>query len=459
MSLVFQLKLTQTGQTAVWNANNTGTSLNLTHIQFGSGNRAPSGTETALLIPQQAVAIAAGFSVSSTQIRMSGIFSGNQNYVVREVGLWAGDPAVGGSKLVGYWSQAAGDLAMKSPGVDFIFSHDMTLDAAVPAGSLTILADNAQSAMLAMITAHEAAANPHNQYATKAGVQVQTYTAFTTAGAAPTFTLTASPVIAAYAAGQRFRVKFGAAGNGADTLNVNALGAKSLKQYDRTGAKVAAVITANQLADVEYDGVDFVILDPLPSAGGQQIFTANGTFTVPAGVSRVFVSLCGGGGGGSGGVLVSSSDLYAGGGGGGGQCYLRSSISVVPGQVIAVTVGSGGAGGSGRGNGVAGGVSSFGALLAASGGGGGVYSTVGGNGGAAGGAGGQKGGEGTALNGATHQVVGGYGGGTLLGIGGTPSYSGNDAGAGYGAGGAGGPSRGALSAGGAGAPGVCIVEW
>lgn len=268
MSVALQFKLTQTGQAAVWNANNTGTSLNLTHIQFGSGNRAPSGTETALLTPQQAVAIAAGFSVSTTQIRMSAIFSGNQNYVVREVGLWAGDPAVGGSKLVGYWSQAAGDLAMKSPGVDFIFSHDMTLDAAVPAGSLTILADNAQSAMLAMITAHEAAANPHNQYATKAAVQAQTYTAFTTAGAAPTFTLAANPAISAYAAGQRFRVKFGVAGNGADTLNVNALGAKSLKQYDATGAKVAAVIAANQLVDVEYDGVDFILLDPLPSATG-----------------------------------------------------------------------------------------------------------------------------------------------------------------------------------------------
>ena len=74
MSVALQFKLTQTGQAAVWNANNTGTSLNLTHIQFGSGNRAPSGTETALLTPQQAVAIAAGFSVSATQIRMSAIF-------------------------------------------------------------------------------------------------------------------------------------------------------------------------------------------------------------------------------------------------------------------------------------------------------------------------------------------------------------------------------------------------
>lgn len=95
-------------------------------------------------------------------------------------------------------------------------------------------------------------------------IQGQTYTAFTTAGAAPNFTLTPSPAIAAYAAGQRFRVKFHAAGTGSDVLNVSALGNKSLKQYDSTGAKVAAVIAASQLADVEYDGVDMIIMDPLP---------------------------------------------------------------------------------------------------------------------------------------------------------------------------------------------------
>jgi hypothetical protein len=97
-------------------------------------------------------------------------------------------------------------------------------------------------------------------------IQGQTYTAFTTAGAAPNFTLTPSPAITAYTAGQRFRVKFHAVGAGADQLNVSALGNKALKQYDSTGAKVAAIVAANQLVDVEYDGVDMVMLDPLPPA-------------------------------------------------------------------------------------------------------------------------------------------------------------------------------------------------
>lgn len=98
-------------------------------------------------------------------------------------------------------------------------------------------------------------------------LQAQSYTGFTTSGTAPAFTLTPSPAIAAYAANQRFRVAFHAAGTtGSNTLNVSGLGVKSLKQYDSTGAKVAGVVAAG-LFDVEYDGTDFVILDPLPSPG------------------------------------------------------------------------------------------------------------------------------------------------------------------------------------------------
>ncbi|MCE1184471.1 MAG: tail fiber protein [Rhodocyclales bacterium] len=389
MSIALQFKLTLAGQSAVWNASNTGTALNLTHVQFGSGNRTPSGSETALLVPQQTAAIAAGFSVSGSQIRMSAIFSGSQSYVVREVGLWAGDPVVAGAKLIAYWSQASGDLANKSPGVDFIFSHDMVMDAAVPAGSLTILADNAQSAMLSMIAAHEAKLDPHPQYTTDAEVialiearvgdyvastnvgnayavvldpvataytaktafafkasaantgattlnagggvkalvredgspmvagdilsgavvtvvfdtatdafrvtemvasqiasasQRQAYTAFATSGAAPTFIGTAAPAITSYSVGQRFRVSFHAGATGASTMNLNGLGARLLKQYDYTGAKVSAVIAAGQLVDVEYDGTDFVLLDPLPGfsvqPGEVQFFAMS---TPPAG--------------------------------------------------------------------------------------------------------------------------------------------------------------------------------
>lgn len=114
-----------------------------------------------------------------------------------------------------------------------------------------------------------------------AALQAQTHTAFNTGGATPAFTLTPVPAVEAYAAKQRFQVTFGAAGGAAPTLNVSELGARNLKQYSPSGAKVAAVITANFTADVVYDGTDFIVLDPLaidamPVAGGAYRPTLNG---------------------------------------------------------------------------------------------------------------------------------------------------------------------------------------
>lgn len=125
--------------------------------------------------------------------------------------------------------------------------------------------------------------------ATKSGLQTQESTAFTTTGATGAFVLTPNPAITAYAAGQRFHAKFHAVGNGADTINVSGQGAKSLKQYDSTGAKVAPVIVASLLADIEYDGVDFVIIDHLPPSNMVSLKNRliNGSFVVN---QRAYVS-------------------------------------------------------------------------------------------------------------------------------------------------------------------------
>jgi hypothetical protein len=70
-------------------------------------------------------------------------------------------------------------------------------------------------------------------------------------------------------------------------------------------------------------------------------YTANGTFTVPTGVTAVEVVAVGGGGGGGGG-----NDAAAGGGGGGGQ-VVRRNVNVTPGTTYNIQVGAGGHGGQG----------------------------------------------------------------------------------------------------------------
>jgi hypothetical protein len=98
--------------------------------------------------------------------------------------------------------------------------------------------------------------------ATKTAFQVQTFTAFTTGGSSGSYTLTPVPAVATLIAGHRFRVKFHATGGLTNNLNVSGLGNIAVKQY--SGAyKVAAEIIINRLHDVEYDGTDFVILNPV----------------------------------------------------------------------------------------------------------------------------------------------------------------------------------------------------
>lgn len=177
-----------------------------------------------------------------------------------------------------------------------------------------------------------------------------------------------------------------------------------------------------------------------------QVFTASGTYTRTAGVTKAIVELVGGGGG-------SDTDT-AGCGGGGGGGYAKKYIT--PGTTETVTIGAGGSAGDiGNGGGAAagaGGTTSFGSHCSATGG------SAGSRGGGAGGAGGagssgdinisgQKGGNSDA-------TWSGAGGSTMLGPGGANILAGAGvAGANYGGGASGGQS----SSGAAGASGIIIV--
>lgn len=103
--------------------------------------------------------------------------------------------------------------------------------------------------------------------------------------------------------------------------------------------------------------------------GRGAIYTANGTFTVPLGISQVKVTVVGGGGG-----FVISPNLRFGSNGGDGGVAIKYVTGLVAGQNITITVGTKGASiNSFVGAASSGTPSSFGSFAIASGGGGGYY--------------------------------------------------------------------------------------
>lgn len=91
--------------------------------------------------------------------------------------------------------------------------------------------------------------------------------------------------------------------------------------------------------------------------------TGASTWTVPAGVTKIFVQVWGAGGGGAGGTVLN----IAGSGGAAGG-FASGFVTVTPATTLNVNVGSGGAGGAVGSNGMAGGQSSFSTNIIAEGG-------------------------------------------------------------------------------------------
>jgi hypothetical protein len=118
----------------------------------------------------------------------------------------------------------------------------------------------------------------------------------------------------------------------------------------------------NKMNDIEI-GVDAPLTEALMNkiganinalidlSGNFQVFTGNGTFTVPENITRLYVWGCGGGGGGgANGDFVAPPTTYPNQGGGGGMGSVPSLaplFNLTPLSNISVTIGGGGAGGSG----------------------------------------------------------------------------------------------------------------
>lgn len=112
--------------------------------------------------------------------------------------------------------------------------------------------------------------NPVSSTEVKAGIQAQTYVAYTTGGSSTAYTLTPTPALTALAENQEFDVEFHTAAGATPTLAVSGLTAKNLKYRDSNGA--AQAITSTQVpsgwrSKVTYDGTDYIVREVAAISG------------------------------------------------------------------------------------------------------------------------------------------------------------------------------------------------
>lgn len=157
-----------------------------------------------------------------------------------------------------------------------------------------------------------------------------------------------------------------------NTISTTLGGGSSLADYYRAGLYVHEYVTSmgSGNSGVPTTGtISFSNLYGVETKNANfTAYNASGSFTVPAGVTRLYVLVAAGGGGGGGGNRTGGDApaSYSGGNGGSGGLSVGY-ITVTPGSVITATVGAAGAGGGTAGNGASGGSSSFSTLSATGG--------------------------------------------------------------------------------------------
>lgn len=120
-------------------------------------------------------------------------------------------------------------------------------------------------------------------------------------GSANAYVVTLTPALGAYVAGVLVQFNANFASTGACTVNVNGLGAKTIKKLDGATDLVTNDIKSGQIVELEYDGTNFQMLNPVANAPltsvtdtGFLTSSAPGTTTVNTTATVLTYALAGG---------------------------------------------------------------------------------------------------------------------------------------------------------------------
>jgi hypothetical protein len=282
MTSSITLTITDAGRAAAISADGMGLRLVITHAALGRGAYEPQSSQTRLVSRVERVSVT---NIASTAPAATARFAASfpalaasaQSYSACELGLYAGDPDLGGVLFAVYSN--ANPIVVRGA-FDYLIAFGMALSG-VPAGSVTVQIDPDAAPFLALLGEHDRDSGAHAALARKDDLSMQAYTSGTTTGSGSEYSLAMAvpPKLAMFA---RVACKVHATNTGATTLAVGSLLPRAVKVYGADGVKADpdyGRMAAGMLADLEFDGTDWVLLNPIPAPVMTSIRPANVTLT------------------------------------------------------------------------------------------------------------------------------------------------------------------------------------
>jgi len=131
-----------------------------------------------------------------------------------------------------------------------------------------------------------------NLVALTSDIQNASYIYAADSGGSDAYAITLAPAITAYVTGQLFLFKANTINTGAATLNVNGLGAKTIKKNVSSDLATGDIL-AGQLVKVIYDGTNFQLVSTIPAAAlnAPQGFLTNGKIVPSVAASDLTVAI------------------------------------------------------------------------------------------------------------------------------------------------------------------------
>ena len=128
----------------------------------------------------------------------------------------------------------------------------------------TIDVSSVTAGMVSALAANNGTPGSGNKYVSQSGYQIGAEVYAADSVGTDSYAITLSPVPASYVTGMTFRFKAGTANTAAATLNVNSLGAKTIKKNNDQDLATGD-IEVGQIVEVTYDGTNFQMTSQLAS--------------------------------------------------------------------------------------------------------------------------------------------------------------------------------------------------